>query len=213
MNCLLEFWESFACSNPWGDSSRILFTIPRNRDEMHVATNMTVSQLTRLHHTVSMEWLEENGECVDWLRVSASTFPQAGRGAFARKSFKKGETIAPLPMIQVTDRSILDMFQIGTYGQVDRSKRVQTQVLENYCMGHRDSSMLLCPYGPLASHINHNQTMANAKLAWADPSRSIHNPEWLEKTVDELRSISRTGLAMKVVAIRDIAEGEEIQLD
>ena len=73
--------------------------------------------------------------------------------------------------------------------------------------------MLLCPYGTLSNHINHNQTLANVKMVWSDPSKSNHKPDWLNKTLRELHEISYAGLAMSLVATRDIQVGEEIFLD
>lgn len=210
---LMNLWESFAWESPWIDSSRIMFALPKNWDETHQALNITLTTLRRREHSASVEWLKENGECGDWITVRPSNFPQAGRGAFARKDFKVGDTVTPLPMIHVAYRATLDMFEVSSDGIMDKTLKRNTQLLENYCMGHRESTMLLCPYGPLSNHINHNQTLANVRLDWAEPSRSIHNPLWLNKTVVELHKADHAGLAMKMVAIRDIAVDEEILLD
>ena len=210
---LMDLWESFAWKNPWSDTSRIMFALPKTWDETREALNISLPTLKRHQHSVSVEWLQENGECGDLITVRPSNLPQAGRGAFARRLFKAGETISPLPMIHIPYRSILDMFKVSTDGKVDKKVKVHTQLLENYCMGHTGSTLLLCPYGTLSNHINHNQTLANVMLEWAEPSRSIHNPLWLNKTVDELHKTYRAGLAMNVVAMRDIASDEEIFLD
>ena len=90
---------------------------------------------------------------------------------------------------------------------------VGQQLLLNYCMGHRQSTLLLCPYGALVALINHNQTRANSKLQWASPERSNQQPSWLEFTVEQLALKSSAGLSMEIVATRDIEEGEEILLD
>jgi hypothetical protein len=210
---LMDLWESFAWKNPWSDTSRIMFALPKTWDETREALNISLPTLKRHQHSVSVEWLQENGECGDLITVRPSNLPQAGRGAFARRLFKAGETIAPLPMIHIPYRAILDMFNVSSDGKVDKKVKVHTQLLENYCMGHKESTMLLCPYGTLSSHINHNQTLANVMLEWAEPSRSIHDPHWLNKTVDELHKTNHAGLAMNVVATRDIASDEEIFLD
>ena len=44
------------------------------------------------------------------------------------------------------------------------------QLMMNYAFGHPKSSMLMSPYGPGASFINHNSTGANVRLQWADAS-------------------------------------------
>jgi hypothetical protein len=213
---LKDLWASFVRDNPWQTASRILSAVPRNWDDTRLAMNISLISLKRRHHSVSVEWLKENGECGDWITVKPSTIRQAGRGAFARRRFKVGEILAPLPLIHVPFRSMLDMFEFASLGRkpkVDRKKKIHTQLLENYCMGHRESTLLLCPFGTLSNHINHNQTLANVKLIWAEPSKSSHNLEWLNMTVDELHSTYRAGLAMNVVAIRDIQIDEEIFLD
>lgn len=213
---LKDLWESFVWENPWHKSSRILSAVPRTWDETRIAMNISLRSLKRRHHSVSVEWLKENGECGDWITVKTSTIRQAGRGAYARRPFKAGEIVAPLPLIHVPYRSILDMFEFASLGRkpkIDREKKFHTQLLENYCMGHRESTLLLCPFGTLSNHINHNQTLANVKLVWAEPSKSSHNHDWLNMTVDELHSTYRAGLAMNIIAIRDIRSDEEIFLD
>jgi hypothetical protein len=213
---LKDLWKSFVWKNPWHKTSRILSALPRKWDEIHVAMNISLTSLKRRQHSVSVEWLKDNGECGDWITVKPSTIRQAGRGAFTRRPFREGEIVAPLPLIHVPYRSILDMFEFASLGRkpkVDGEKKFHTQLLENYCMGHRESTLLLCPFGTLSNHINHNQTLANVKLVWAEPSKSSHNLEWLNMTVNDLHRTYRAGLAMDVVAIRDLQTDEEIFLD
>jgi hypothetical protein len=90
---------------------------------------------------------------------------------------------------------------------------VSYQLVINYCLGHRDSTLLLCPYGPQAPYINHNQTRANVKLVWGDPKRGNHHPHFLEGPVDALQQAYSAKLAMDVVATRDIEQGEELLMD
>ena len=213
---LQDLWESFVWKNPWNDTSRVMFAVPKNWEETRLARNITLTELKRRQHSVSVEWLEEHGECGDWITIKPSTIRQAGRGAFARKTLKEGEVVAPFPVIHVPYRARLDIFEISRVGRhykVNEDQKINTQLLENYCMGHNESTMLLCPYGTLSNHINHNQTLANVKLVWADPSKSNHSPEFLNKSVKELDETEHAGLAMNVVAIRDIQPDEEIFLD
>eukprot|EP00541_Cyclophora_tenuis_P006399 CAMPEP_0116545468 /NCGR_PEP_ID=MMETSP0397-20121206/2686_1 /TAXON_ID=216820 /ORGANISM="Cyclophora tenuis, Strain ECT3854" /LENGTH=243 /DNA_ID=CAMNT_0004069787 /DNA_START=21 /DNA_END=752 /DNA_ORIENTATION=+ len=72
--------------------------------------------------------------------------------------------------------------------------------------------MLLCPYATLSALINHNQTLVNVRLQWADPERS-NQASWFDLTVGQINKKKSAGLAMELVATRDIQEGEEIFLD
>jgi hypothetical protein len=121
-------------------------------------------------------------------------------------------------MIHIPDRTIFDMYPVeirGAQAVVRRTPgRSGRQLLINYCYGHEDSSLLLCPYGPHGSYINHNQTLANVKLLWSDPNRSNHQPKYLDQPIEALLLGSKSAkLSMDVVATRDIADGEEIFLD
>ncbi|KAI2513179.1 hypothetical protein MHU86_1217 [Fragilaria crotonensis] len=215
---LEELWETFAWKTPFEDTSRVLFAMPKNWDDLRVAGNITLTELKRRHHSTSLDWLKQHGECGDLITVKESTIRQAGRGAFARKRFTVGEIVAPYPLIHLPYRQVLDMFELTRSDdpkkhKADRDRKTQTQLLENYCMGHNESTLLLCPYGTLSSHINHNQTLANVKMVWADPAKSNHHADWLNKTLRELYDTPYAGLAMSLVATREIEANEEIFLD
>jgi hypothetical protein len=213
---LQDMLETFAWNSPWSDTSRVLFALPQTWTETRMASNMTLPTLKRQQHSVPIKWLEEHGSCSDWITVKPSTIKQAGRGAFSRRSFQKGDEVAPFPLIHLPYRDLLDMYEIssktGEFIANTETKKT-TQLLENYCMGHNESTMLLCPYGTLSNHMNHNQTHANVKLTWANPAKSNHNPDWLNKTLKELYLTDYSGLSMTLVATRDIAVGEEVFLD
>ncbi|KAL7439947.1 hypothetical protein ACHAXH_005641 [Discostella pseudostelligera] len=95
------------------------------------------------------------------------------------------------------------------------------QLLLNYCFGHQNSSVLLFPYGHV-NYVNHapahnpNGPVANVGLQWSekliqeegggiDP-RSLSPFQLMERQSPE-------GLVLEMVALRDIAPGEEILLD
>jgi SET domain len=210
-----DLWESFVWKNPWDDTSRVLSAIPKKWEDVRIAANYSLRSLKRKQHSVTIDWLEQNGECGDWITAGISTLSQAGHGAFGRKSFLPGDTVISLPLIHIPYREVLDMYQISSFVKKrgTRNQAIHTQILENYCMGHRESTLLLCPYGTLSSYINHNQTLANVRMEWADPRKSIQSPSWLEKSIDELSKEYRAGLSMNIIAIRDINAGEEIFLD
>lgn len=169
---------------------------------------------------------------------------QVGHGAFANTHFKEGRVVMGAPLIHIPDKNILSTFYKGgkmphededdeeeddEYEDIDDiNNRVLTkyapkigyaktgeQLLLNYVFGHRDSTMLLSPYGPGVQLINHNQTLVNVKLQWAEPHRSNHQPELLEKSVKYINDEFPLGsvLGLEIVATKDIAPDDELYLD
>ena len=51
------------------------------------------------------------------------------------------------------------------------------------------------------------------KLQWSDPKRSNHVPDLLDMPIDEFAKDRTARLAMDMVALRPIEEGEEILMD
>lgn len=174
-----------------------------------------------------LTWLEENGRCLDNVVPGRSTIHQAGQGAFATRFLSKGEVVVPIPLlVQVTDRETLNMYKLETDSDgktIAVGDPIGRQLLENYCYGHEQSSLLLCA-GSNANLINHcssrteggpcGRNGANAELRWArdfDPSTS----EWLGKTLEQVRDLvskGLRGLTMEAVATRNIRPGEEVRL-
>jgi hypothetical protein len=171
----------------------------------------------------SPEWLQRHGVCADHVHMRVSTLDQAGHGAFASRFLRQGTPIVPIPLLPAMDRNVMTMTyydpQYNTDDKVSRGGRQQQQLLLNYCLGHVDSTVLLCPYGPMFSVVNHNQTLANVRLQWAVPERSNHHPGLLQLTIPQLAMAtlssesSAKSLAMELIAMRDIAPGEELFLD
>lgn len=83
----------------------------------------------------------------------------------------------------------------------------------NYCFGHEESALLLCPYGSV-SYINHNQSLANVKIQWSQDGITAHNQSWVEsKSLEDMEGEYKIGLAFDFVATKDIQKGEELFLD
>jgi SET domain len=122
--------------------------------------------------------------------------------------------VAPLPLIHVPYRKRLDMYEPNVKAGVvtNKSRKLGQQLILNYCFGHRESTLLLCPYGLLTSFVNHGKE-PNVELRWSDVTRSAHSPEWLNKTVKDFTKQKFAVLTMEIVALRDIAKDEEILLD
>ena len=160
-----------------------------------------------------IEWLEQNGQCMDNIRPGKSTIPQAGRGAFATRRIPKGGLVAPAPLIHIGDKDELIMYEVlpeNEEGLIHRnaSQPIGHQLLLNYCFSHRNSTLLLSPYGYLTSLINHSPTEPNAQIEWTKmPMRS---PEWMFMDPSEFAKEHHSGLQFDFIALRDIEAGEEI---
>ena len=172
-----------------------------------------------IQETKSAEWFKKNGKCIDSIRPQPSTIKQAGRGAFATRFIPEGEVVISAPLIHSPrGRDVFKMYaqnktnDRGNYvrGDSESAIHVGYQLMLNYAFGHPKSSMLMSPYGPGASFINHNATNANVRLHWADTNHDWFNKsiEWLEK--DDLAGAQ---LLLDFVATKDILPGDEVFLD
>jgi hypothetical protein len=216
-DALHDAWDMFVRHSLYKDS-RVLGAFHHdNPHELELFKDRTVRQLRVEQSIRSLEWLQQHGTCADHIHEGPSTLRQAGRGAMAARYLPTGTVVAHMPLIHITDRSLLDMFaptgdENGNV-VIDHSTPIGQQLLLNYCYGHNESTLLLCPYGPMVNLINHNQTQANVALQWADPWRGNHMPDLLEHPLEELEHDATAKLAMELVAIRDIQPGEEVFLD
>ena len=180
-------------------------------------------------HVRSESWIREHGLCLEHLVAKPSTIPFAGRGAFAQHDLTQGQVIVPAPILHIVDQRALDMYNEDGERLPDTK-----QLLLNYCIGHAESSVLLCP-NTNAILINHyqrqfpayqelglvpdltdddtNQKAApNARFQWS--SYDATSDEWRQLTMDELWDQgTQRGLFMEVVALRDIRRGEEVTVD
>ncbi|KAL7542258.1 hypothetical protein ACHAXR_011620 [Thalassiosira sp. AJA248-18] len=142
------------------------------------------------------------GYCLDNIVPGASFIGGAGRGAFATRNLEDGAIVAPLPLIALS-RSSLEMVK----ERQDGSLVVSMQLLQNYCFGHVDSSLLLYPYSYGVNYINHDSS-PNVQLRWWDGSAGS-----FEKSFLELQQSSSSQLMLELVATRSISKDEEILLD
>jgi len=196
--------------------SRVINALPANLTDAIEAGKMGALQYQerRLRHSV--EWLKENGKCMDNLVEGISTIPDAGRGAFATRFIPKGGLVAPAPLIHIPDRKYMEILEHPYKHAQSRNltNPVKShQLLLNYCFGHKDSTILLSPYGAGTGYINHDSKRANAKIVWADPATSNLQLEWLNMDVDALEAFNYAGLTFDYIAIKDIQEGEEVFID
>ena len=218
-----DAWQSFVASVPAiGASSRVLGAFNHSDPsewEQLTAGSKTLTELRIEQSHRDDAWLRDHGVCGDHLVVGPSTIPQAGLGALARRNLPRGTLVASLPLVHIPDRSVLTMYSVDFDPETGKPEphpergSVGEQILLNYCLGHHDSTLLLCSYGPQASYINHNQTKANVMLQWGDPERGNHQPSYLDMPLEQLIEVKSSKLSLHLVAIRDIREGDEVFLD
>ena len=59
----------------------------------------------------SVEWIKANGVCLDSIRPGQSNILGAGRGAFAQGFIREGDIVSPVPLINVADRSLFNIYE------------------------------------------------------------------------------------------------------
>ena len=138
---------------------------------------------------LSLDYLKENGFCLDNMRPRKSRIKEAGRGAFATRDLEKYSVVAPVP-VRLVHRDEL-------------RKQDTHQLLLNYCLGHNSSDFLLFPYSPVVNLINHYNE-PNVELRWS--TSSVHNQS-------SPSTGTNSGMLLELVASRPIKMGEEIYLD
>ena len=213
-----ELWTTFVQNSEWAQDSRVLgaFRHTSNEWEKLYRSNHTLKQIRIADGLRTQEWLDEHGTCGDHIREGPSTIRQAGRGGFTTRSLPRGTIVAALPLIHVSDRNMFEMYKFRDFfNQTDDYTLAGEQLLINYCFGHTSSTILLCPYGPLTSLINHHsdKSRINVGIRWSDSRKGNHDPTLLERPMDFFVADSTAKLAMDLVALRDLKEGEELFLD
>jgi len=223
------------------DNKRIKSLLPSSKYELEsilknvdsystraLALSLATSSIRKEQHNV--DWVKQNGMCMENIRSGTSTIPAAGRGAFANRFLAEGSLISPAPLVQIMDRQNLLMYEMVYdeefhYNVRASDEPITSQLLLNYCFGHEKSRMLLCPETNVVL-MNHCSSRLpvdgecatqgpNAKIRWAGkwhPSTA----KWLNLTFEELDALyleGNPGLAFDFVATRDINEGEEIFID
>ena len=195
---------------------RVSLTIPKTIDELDRVTkrvNASMSFADALAKEVgiknrSVDWIIENGRCIDNIVPGRSTLPGAGRGAIAQRLVVRGEVIVPVPLLQIMDRGSLTIFSREHLEKTGEDESVGTQMLLNYCFGHEESSLLLCPLtnAVLINHCSARKGQCgnkgpNAMYRW-DTTWDRTTKQWLNMTLDELHEVCR---AVRVFACFEMA--------
>jgi SET domain len=218
-----DVWTTFVKDTAFRDSRVLRGGFKHDdADFLHQLTTLYDNDVTAAHvaaSTRSIEWLRRYGTCADHMVAQPSTVPQAGMGAFATRTIPTDTIVAYMPLLFIADRTCLEMFKLGPsqkgqWAPIDDTV-IGQQLLLNYCYGHAESTVLLCPYGSMVNYVNHNQSRANVRVQWGRASKGNFVPDLLNQTVDAIESSgSVTGkLAMEMVATREIQPGEEILMD
>lgn len=161
-------------------------------------------------------WIKSNGICLEHLLPKKSTLPDAGLGGFAQYGVPKGEIVVPTPVLQTVYKDILTLYERDVNVMENPEEHeLGKGLLYNYCFGHSDSSMLLCPLTS-AMLINHCSMRSkecgpdgpNAVVRWSS-GWDVDSHVWRNKTLEEIDAKFGRILSLEVVATRDIAPGEE----
>ena len=191
----------------------------------------------------TMEWIEENGICMDNIKPGKSVIPYASRGAIANRYIEKGSIVTPVPLLNIVDKDLLKIWDVVDeetgkfYDQDELGDKAQNiigeQIILNYCFGHIKSKLILCPQsnailinhcssrtGAIHDHDSDGNTSCsiegpNARLQWAS-GWDPDTADWLKMSLDVIEEKTKEemrGLSLEIVAMRDILPGEEVTID
>ena len=201
-----DLWTLIPTISTDRNRTRNAYQLVPHRRDMNKIVEVGLAQSTLPHSQREVEWLEQNGLCVDQLTPQQSNIPHAGNGAFSKQVFHKGDRVAPLPLLLIPDQNIL------TKVFHPPESKSTVQLLMNYCFGHGQSTLLLCPYGSVVNFVNHDATSPNVELQWSENVPGMHS-EWFHQSVEDLKHHTKSGLMMEYRALTDIQIGDEIVLD
>jgi hypothetical protein len=169
------------------------------------------------------EWIKEHGLCLEHLVPKKSTLSHAGFGGFSQYGVKYNDIVVPSPVLHVTNKETLMLYRRGIvenkeldlFKKNPDSFKLGMPLLLNYCFGHSESSMLMCPMTS-AMLINHcsNRTNdcgpkgPNAEVRWSS-GWDIASHEWRNKSLPVIDDHNGRILSLEIVSLRDIAPNEE----
>ena len=134
--------------NLW--NTRLVNALPETYKEALVAQDHDIGTIHQPNATRSIQWLKENGKCVDHITPGKSTIEGAGNGAFAKRNLQEGSIITGSPLHHIPFReTMIPMYKLndgdGSLSFHNMTDKTGSQILLNYCFGHSQSSLLLCP--------------------------------------------------------------------
>jgi hypothetical protein len=165
-------------------------------------------------------WLHEHGTCVDNLEDVPAKDGRGGLGAQSTRFLPMGSLIAPVPVVPIARDSLRWMSPSNADDTTKDDESQQMQLLLNYCYGHPNSPVLLFPYGPSITLVNHNgDRRANAELRWSQQSsgsKMLQTWNASQILASPLRQSSDSSslllppLLLELVALRDIHPREPV---
>jgi len=118
----------------------------------------------------TLDWIRNEGQCLDNLVGGRSTLPDAGRGGFAQRFIPKDSIVVPVPLLQIMYHDSLFMYDLKLDEKTGKMKKdtsessypepTSQQILINYCFSHPEIEIILCPQSN-AALINHCSTRNN----------------------------------------------------
>merc|ERR1739848_74094 len=115
------------------------------------------------------------------------------------RPLSKGTIIIPGPLLSIMNINDLLMYALEWNEEKEKMERISDdpiglQLLVNYCFGHDDSKLLLCPQSAmtLINHCSHRSDYGgscqgtdgpNAKIQWAEGHWDIDTKLWLKKSL------------------------------
>ncbi len=217
----LDFYEHVVLTNPYRNTSRTLLTIPNAYDDFQYMAQNGINDYYQQHSIRSVDYLERHGRCVDTIQPQRSTIRQAGRGAFATRSFPRNAIVIGTPFFYFPSDDFFKLYagnwMSQRFSEFHPDQHVGFQLMYNYCWRHEHyqtvSSIVLCPYGMYVNYINHNQSLANVRVQWAKDGDMNHNASLLQAHPRDMYYSDAPKLWLDFVALRDIKVGEEIFMD
>ena len=143
-----------------------------------------------------------------------------GEGLFAQQRISKGERVIASPVVPFQKKWL---YGDGTGSNTLSAGINPYQLMLNYAIGHPESDLMLLPYGPLITYINHppQGKKANAIITWHSAEEKVassrrqqyHHPELFEMNAEEVSVTHGKGLMIDIVALTNIGIDEEIYID
>jgi hypothetical protein len=144
--------------------SRTLNALPDTNADAIFASANEIANVNQPKMARAVAWLDEHGRCMDHIVPGRSTIENAGHGAFAKRFLRKGTIISGSPLHHPL-RNLLEMYDFEENPDANltdvskkfrRTNKIGHQLWLNYCYGHPESTLLLCPYGCGVNYINRN---------------------------------------------------------
>ena len=185
------------------EKPRVKAALPQNVKDIPAVLEMGAAAFSMMDKKRTVDWVQENGLCMDNLVAGTTSIPQAGRGAFAARVIQKNATIVTTPVITLT----LEQLKLRDW-KGDFIDKGYQQIL-NYCYGRNESSLLFFPAAPAVNFINHgSKDESNAELRWS--TSPYHQSSWLDIPLNEMKTMTKSGLIFDIVATKEIKRGDEI---